>query len=148
MAGQTPSLMARAVGFLARREHSRPELARKLARHADDPLEVEAVLERLQQQGLLSEARFAASVMHRRAAGRGSALVLQELRQHGVSAAALEQAHEQMQATELERAQAAWQKRFGVAPADAKDQARQMRFLAARGFSTSIIRQVVPRHLG
>jgi len=38
------SLRERALGFLARREHSRTELRRKLAPHAESPEELDALL--------------------------------------------------------------------------------------------------------
>jgi len=136
--------MARAIGFLARRDHSPQELARKLGRHSTDAAEIEQVIARLQAQGLLSEASFASSLVRRRAPGKGSARVLQELRQHGVSAAALEEARETLASTETERAREAWQKRFGSPAATPQDRLRQMRFLAGRGFGHEVIRKVVP----
>lgn len=136
--------MARAVGLLARREHSRIELERKLAPHASDPEEVQQVLQRLQKQGLLSEERFVASLVRRRATGKGNAVILHELRQHGISADALHEVKQELQGTEYERALLAWEKRFGTAPADRREQARQMRFLASRGFSGEVVRKVVP----
>jgi regulatory protein len=36
-----------------------------------------------------------------------------------------------------------WQRRFGGPATDAADRARQMRFLAGRGFDTEVIRRVV-----
>ncbi len=140
-----PSLLSRAVGFLARREHSRVELARKLARHTDDTHEIDRVLRELQEKNLLSDARFVSSHVHRRAPGKGTAWVMQELRQHQVPPEALEAARAELQQTELVRAVEAWQKRFGSAPHDLKEQAKQMRFLAARGFSAAVVRQVVPQ---
>ena len=137
------SLKARAVDYLSRREHSRLELARKLARHAQDPQEVEAVLADLERQGLLSNDRFAASLIHRRGGRVGTARIVQELRQHGVGSERIEALRSDLQSSELERARAVWQKRYGQAPLDAADRARQMRFLAARGFNHEVIRKVV-----
>lgn len=136
--------MARAVGLLARREHSKIELERKLAPHASDAEEVQQVMQRLQQQGLLSEERFVASLVRRRAAAKGNAVIFHELRQHGVSADVMEAVQQELRTSEYDRALAAWQKRFGSPPADKREQARQMRFLAARGFSGDIVRKLVP----
>ncbi len=137
------SLKARAVDYLSRREHSRLELGRKLARYASEPDEVETVLADLERQGLLSNDRFANSLVHRRAGRVGTARIVQELRQHGVSAERVTDLRESLRASEESRAQAVWQKRYGRAPIDASDRARQMRFLAARGFSHDVIRKVV-----
>ncbi len=60
-----------------------------------------------------------------------------------MSAAAVERAASAARATELERARAAWTKRFGAPPANALERARQMRFLHGRGFSFEVIRRVV-----
>ena len=48
-----------------------------------------------------------------------------------------------LKATEHERALAVWRKKFGVPPVDAQAAAKQMRFLAARGFGGDVIRRVV-----
>lgn len=138
------SLKGRALKYLAAREHSRAELLRKLAPHAEEPAEVERVLDELEARGLLSAERFVESLLHRRAARLGTARLRQELQQHKLPADAVAQAVEALRGTELERARAVWQRRFGGEPAaDAAERARQMRFLTARGFSSEVIRRVV-----
>lgn len=132
--------------MLARREHGRAELARKLARHlpADgDPAEIERTLDQLQAKGLLSEQRFAAALTRTRGQRFGTARIKQELKQRGVPDEVIRASVEALRATELARATEVWSKRFGKAPADTAERARQMRFLAARGFSTEVIFRVV-----
>lgn len=137
-------MKARAVGYLSRREHARTELARKLRPYAEDPAEIEAVLDALQREGWLSNERFAQSLVHRRAPKHGTARVVQELRQHGLDDAQVAELREQLRATEYERAQAAWRKRFGgERPTDRADYARQARFLAGRGFAHDVIRRLL-----
>lgn len=142
---QGPSLKARAVAILSRREHSRVELARKLAPHVnpEDPTQLQTVLDELERDNWLSNQRFAQSLVNRRAGGRGAALVLQELRQHGLADEQLADIRQQLQSTEIQRATEAWQKKFGQPPADAKEHARQLRFLASRGFSAQCLRQIL-----
>ena len=82
-----PSLKARALRYLAAREHSRLELGRKLARHAEEGDDVGAVLDWLQAQKFLSEERFAESLVHRRAARFGSSRIMSELQSHGLDEA-------------------------------------------------------------
>jgi regulatory protein len=137
------SLKARAVDLLSRREHSRLELARKLARYAAEPSEVDDVLADLESQGLLSNDRFANSLVHRRAGKLGTSRIVQELRQHGVSAEQVAELRNNLRESEESRARAVWQKRYGKAPVDAAERAKQMRFLAARGFGTDTIRKVM-----
>ncbi len=137
------SLKMRAVDFLSRREHSRMELGRKLARYSEDADDIASVLDEMARQGLLSDERFAQSLVHRRAPGRGTSRVLQELRQHGVGSDDIAAVRDDLAKTEVTRARAVWAKRFGGPPADATERAKQMRFLAARGFGHDAIRRVV-----
>ncbi len=140
-----PSLKARALSYLAAREHSRAELARKLGRHAEESDDVEALLDWLEQQKFLSEARFAESLVHRRAARFGSARILSELQSHGLDDSRLGDLKEELRAGEEERAWQVWQRKYGDPPADAADAARQMRFLQQRGFSHTAISAVMRR---
>lgn len=138
-----PSLKMRAVGYLSRREHAREELARKLAAHAEDPAEVEAVLDALEKEGWLSTERFAQSLVHRRASRQGAARIVQELRQHGVDDNQVAELREQLRATEYDRALEVWKKRFSAKPEDRSAYAKQARFLASRGFAHDVIRRIL-----
>lgn len=140
-----PSLKARALRLLAQREHSRQELERKLRAHAADEDELVAALDALQARGFINEQRVADSVVHRRAPALGAARVRAELQAKGLAPALVTEAMAGLQQTEAARAEAVWRKKFGLAPTDAADRARQMRFLAARGFAPELVRRVVPR---
>lgn len=137
------SLKGRALKLLAAREHSRAELERKLAPHEETPGELERVLDELQTRGFISEARVVESVLHRRAARLGAARVRQELQAKGISAEAVAQAVQALRVTEVERAREVWRRRFGAPAPDPAGRAKQMRFLAARGFSGEVIRRVI-----
>ncbi len=139
------SLKARALRYLAAREHSRIELARKLARHASDDDNIDALLDWLEAQKFLSETRFAESLVNRRAARFGSSRILYELQSHGVDDATVADLRNSLKASEDERAWAAWEKKFGVAPDSAEARARQMRFLQQRGFSHAAIQATMKR---
>ena len=138
------SLKGRALRYLAGREHSRAELMRKLAPHAEEPGQIERVLDDLQAKGFISEARVVASVVRRRATRLGAARVRQELQAKGIDPQLVRDAVAQLQGSELERARGVWVKRFNEPPADAREWARHMRFLLARGFSGDVVRRVVP----
>lgn len=137
------TLKARAIGLLSRREHSRSELRRKLAAHCEDPAELDALLDNLQQSNLLSQERFAESLVHRRAPRHGVRRIMQELRQHQLPEETLAGMEEKLRDTELERARAVWNKRFSAPPPDAKEYARQMRYMATRGFTADSLRRVL-----
>lgn len=145
MTATAPSLKGRALRYLAAREHSRLELERKLAPHAtEQPAELARVLDELETRGFISEERVAEFVLHRRAGKLGAARVLHELREKGLSEAVVAEAAEQLRASEHARAQTVWQKKFGAPPQDQKERARQLRFMAARGFAADVVRAVVP----
>ncbi|MBN9425240.1 MAG: recombination regulator RecX [Burkholderiales bacterium] len=137
------SLKGRALRLLSQREHSRVELARKLARHAESPEQLDKVLDELTAAKLLSSERFADSLVYRRAERFGTALIRQELRQHRLDDAVVAPRLAALKASEFDRARAVWLKRYGMPPADAAERARQMRFLGARGFSAEVVRRVV-----
>ena len=143
MAAPPISLKGRALRYLAAREHSRAELLRKLAPHAQEPGEIERVLDDLQAKGFISAERVAASLVHRRAGRLGDQRIRQELQSKGLDADTVAQALEQLQGTEFARAQAVWQRKFGQPAPDAVGRARQMRFLLGRGFSAAVVRRAV-----
>lgn len=141
-APSTLSLKGRALRYLSQREHSRPELERKLARYAEEPDALAKALDELQARGFISEARVVESVLHQRAAQFGSLRLRQELQHKGVAPAAIAEAVASLKDSELERATALWRRRFEM-PADAKERARQTRFLLARGFSSAVVARVL-----
>lgn len=137
------TLKQRAVAYLARREHSRAELAKKLSAHGTQE-EIDSVLNSLQDVKLLSDQRFAAAFIRSRAERFGVGRLRQELRQRGVEGELAEQElkTEDLPA-EIERARVVWQKKFDGQPADVREWAKQARFLQSRGFSSDIIRRVL-----
>ena len=144
------SLKGRGLQILAQREHSRSELRGKLLVHAqkDEEAEapavieqVEAVLDWLQANRHLCEERFVESRVHARASRFGNLRIRRELAQHGVALTA--DAAQELKDSELARARDIWSRKFGQPAADAADRARQMRFLAGRGFSSEVISRVV-----
>lgn len=146
------SVKGRALRYLAQREHSRAELERKLARRVPDTPEASAAtriaqaLDELGAHGLISEARVAESVLNRSAARYGVHRLRQSLQSKGLDAALVAATLERARATELDRAREVWRRRYGAPPADAAERARQMRFLAGRGFSGEVVRAVLKGH--
>jgi regulatory protein len=137
------SLLARALGYLARREHSRAELARKLAPHAESAEQLTSLLTALEAKKLLSETRFVEVLARSRGARFGAARIRQELRAHQVQDDLVRPVVDQLRQSEFERARALWERKFGTPVADAAARIRQMRFLAGRGFSAEVIRKIV-----
>ena len=138
-----PSLKGRALRLLSGREHSRTELERKLQRFEEEPGSLALALDELQAKGFISEQRVVESVLNRRAAKLGASRIKQELQAKGLSPEAVADAVTSLRASELERAREVWRKKFSQQPIDAAERARQMRFLASRGFGGDAIRQAV-----
>lgn len=143
------SVKGRALRYLSQREHSRVELERKLARHVQDTEEacaqaqIAAALDDLAAKGLLSEARTAESVLNSQGRRYGVRRLKQTLQGKGLAAELVASTLLRARGTELERAREVWRRRFGAPAADAAGRARQMRFLAGRGFEGDVIRRVV-----
>ncbi len=131
----------RAVALLARREHSRAELARKLAAHGTQE-DVDNVLCQMENEGLLSNARAAAAYVRAHGDRFGAARLRQNLHQRGLDLAMAAEAVDDL-ASELERARMIWVKKFAAAPVDAREWARQARFLQGRGFAVDVIRKLL-----
>ena len=140
-----PSLKARALRYLSAREHSRLEIGRKLARHAEEGDDVEAILDWLETSKFLSEPRFAESLVNRRAARFGNSRIMSELHSHGLDDSLLAEAKITLAAGENERAWLVWERKFGVVAATPAESAKQMRFLQQRGFSMGAIQAVMRR---
>jgi regulatory protein len=107
----------------------------------DPAVEVDAVLAWLAERRFLSVERFAESRVSARSPRFGNVRIRQELAQHGVALSP--EADRALAASELERAQAVRARKFSAGPTDAKERARQARFLAARGFSAEVIGRVL-----
>lgn len=160
-----------ALRWLSMREHSRAELRAKLLRWhrrraaladrvagtlgapdaapshveerdvAADPAPIDDLLDFLQTQGLLSDARFVASRVRVRAPRFGNRRIHQELARNGVQADAA--TADELAHTEFARAQSVFERKFAEPAASAKDLAKQARFLAGRGFSAEVIHRIL-----
>ena len=137
------SLQGRALRYLAQREHSRAELVTKLSRHLEEGDDLNAVLDALEAKGFISAERLVDSVLHTKAARFGANRVAQELRHKGVDAKLIADAMDRLRGTELQRAREVWRRRFGEQPSTPQERAKQMRFLASRGFGGEVVRRVL-----
>ena len=136
-------LRQKALKLLARREHSRAELAQKLAALGTTE-NIATLLAELERTKLLSDARVADAYLRSHSARFGVARLRKGLRDKGIERELVEQ---QLAATELPaeltRARDLWTRKFGTAPADRREWAKQARFMQARGFSTDVIRHLL-----
>ena len=142
-APQPADLRARALALLARREHSRAELARKLERAGFARDDIAPLLDEFETRNWLSDRRFAESWVADHRARAGSVKLAYDLRQRGVRDDVIEAVLGDNRDSELQRARKVWQKKFKSAPADAAEKARQLRFLQSRGFTPDIAHRAI-----
>ncbi len=133
------ALRARALRLLARREHSREELRRKLAPHAGEGVDVDALLDDFARRGWLSEERFVEQTVRAKARKYGPLKIAHHLRAKGIDEAGIERGLAQARGEEEEALAVAWRTRFGRLPGDEGEKARQVRFLQQRGFSLEAV---------
>ena len=141
--GPKLSLTGRALRLLSGREHSRAELQRKLAPHEETPGELAAVLDKLAAKDLQSDQRAIDSLVHRRSAKLGTQRLRQEMQSKGMDPQAVAQAVALLRTSEQARALEVWRKKFGSPAATPAERAKQVRFLAGRGFSGEAIARVI-----
>ena len=138
----TPVAVRRtAMDLLARREHGRVELTRKLRQRGACPDMIDAALDRLTEEGLLSESRYLESFINYRArSGYGPLRIREELGQRGLARGDIEEALRECGFNWQEQLEETWRRKFaGQLPADAKERARQGRFLSYRGYPLEMI---------
>ena len=140
---QAHKLRERALGLLARREHSRAELTRKLEQAGFFAADIDPLLDGFEAKKWLSDQRFAESYVADHRARAGSIKLAYDLRQRGVSDTIIDAVLSENRDSELDRAREVWQKKFGSPPADAAEQARHIRFMQSRGFTSEIIRRAI-----
>ena len=128
------SLRSRALSLLARREHSRLELARKLSAHAGEGDDVDAILDELTAQGWLSDVRFAELSIRSKSRRFGPRKLAHDLRAKGLDEEAIAAGLRAAGADGASSIENVWKSRFRAAPADDREKARQARFLVGRGF--------------
>ncbi|GAB2585117.1 regulatory protein RecX [Dyella jejuensis] len=139
-----PSAYDKALGLLARREHSRRELRQKLGHKGYAGDEAGEALDRLGEQNYQDDDRFAEALIRNRAGqGYGPMRLRAELKSHGLSDSRI---RDLLGAADIDwGALAAVQLRRrygGGGVADTAERARRAQFLLRRGFPAATVRDV------
>ena len=134
-------LKARALRYLVRREHSRDELARKLAPHAASKEILEGTLNWLESTSKLSNQRFAEIRAHVLARKYGAARIRQDLKSKGVSEEIAERAVAEVD--DVAKAKEILARKYRVPATSREERAKRARFLHSRGFAFDTIYQVI-----
>ena len=136
-------LRQQAIRLLARREHTRVELARKLAGLGTRE-EIDVVLTELESSHMQSDSRTAEAWLRGNAARLGASSLRHTLKSRGLAPELIEEQIAQADLPdEMERARAVWARKFSAAPSNAKEWARQARFLQSRGFASDVVRRLL-----
>jgi regulatory protein len=133
-------LKARALRYLARREHSRAELARKLSPYAESQQLLEGLLGELEGRKLLSNHRFAEMRTHILSRKYGAARIRHDLKSKGVPDELVTSVSAE---GELERAQEILRRKYKTPATTREERAKRARFLQGRGFSLDTIYRLV-----
>lgn len=162
------NLLAKAVAILSAREYSEKELRQRLKRYSNDDAAIDAVVTRLQRENWQSDERFVETFVQSKEQRWGNQKILQALSQHDLDSEQLSDLKEGLSDSEYQRAREVWIKRFGAKygvglydsdaldddesleeaeqqdfQEQAKEKAKQLRFLASRGFSADVVYRVV-----
>lgn len=129
------SARAIAMDYLARREHARFELERKLGLKGFSSDEIADAIDELIADNLQSNERFTeqyiTSHVHK---GAGPMKITQGLLQCGIDECLIQRTMAAMEIDWHTRIHCVWQKKFTQPPATLSDKASQQRFLMQRGF--------------
>lgn len=140
------SLRARAMRFLARREHSRAELKRKLEPRVGEGDDLEQLLDDLTTRGWLSDMRFAEISIRSRSGRYGPLRLVHQLRTKGVAEETIDAAFKTAGANSASSIEKVWSSRFDIPAADDHEHARHVRFLQGRGFSLEDVLHFLKRN--
>jgi regulatory protein len=135
----------KAMDYLARREHGRVELGKKLVKFGFDADVSDDAIERLIEDGLQSDQRFVeAFIQSRINQGKGPVRIRADLFQRGVGGSVIDDGLYAAGQNWRALARDVREKKFGVAlPVVFKEKARQMHFLQFRGFEPDHIQSAV-----
>lgn len=149
------SIKAKAVAYLARREHTRQELVTKLTLKYPEAQDlIQKILDQLQQSGYLSEERYIKSYLNSKSTKAGLAKIKYALRQKIGDSELIDEILRENPIDECAAARALLEKKFGMLNpnsssgkhlSDKQQLAKQIRFLQNKGYNFSIIKQICDR---
>lgn len=161
------SLKAKLLSMLAKREYSRAEIEQKIwawlkrqkylealkneteyfaeELEPDVMAELGGILDEFEKRGWLSDERYIESLLNQKSHRLGVNRLKQELKTKGVTEDLMQEALENLSATEFSRGYEVWERKFKVLPTDAKSYQKQMRFLLYRGFSTEVAKKILSK---
>ncbi|SMC36536.1 recombination regulator RecX [Polynucleobacter kasalickyi] len=137
------SLIGRAIKYLSNREYSQFELRKKLLPYASSEEELDAVIAKLLDKGYLSNERFTQSFISSKSSKFGIRKLTHVLQQHQLAPEMLKVELGKLKESEFQRCYEVWEKKFGMLTNEPNELAKQIRFLASRGFPQEVIMGIV-----
>jgi regulatory protein len=107
------------------------------------PVDLDALLDDFTARGWLSDERTTTQLVHAKRSRFGTQRITHELRQKGIAEELISAALPELKDRELKAAREVWKKKFGTAPQDEKEKAKQVRFLQSRGFALDVVFKVL-----
>ena len=134
----------KALGLLARREHSRKELKTKLRQGGYEGEETTDAIDRLGEQHYQDDDRFAEVLLRSRIGqGYGPMRLRVELKSHGLADARIRELMDEAEVDWDASAAAQLRRRYGGAgTSDPAERNRRAQFLLRRGFAAATVRRV------
>lgn len=134
-----------ALNFLARREHSKLELQRKLGTKGFGAHEIAKLLQELVNEKLQSDDRFTESYINMRSSkGFGPLRIKGELEARGIDRETIEKHLDENDTSWFDLAKAIRKKKFGEkVSSDLHHKAQQIRFLYYKGFTNEQIKKII-----
>ncbi|HMT02423.1 MAG TPA: regulatory protein RecX [Burkholderiales bacterium] len=136
-------LKSKVLYYLAKRDYSYKELLQKLQKHSQNIKEITNLLDECVQKGWLCEERYIINYIQSKSKKYSLLKIKNELQQKTNNTQLIEEILAKSQIDEYQIALSIWQKKFKVIAVDAKDRAKQARFLQSRGFSLSTIKKIL-----
>ena len=140
-----PDAYSKALGLLARREHSARELKSKLERRGYDADESAATLDSLQSKNFQSDSRFGEMLVRSRIeGGYGPRWIIAELKTHGIGESRSRELIDAAEPDWLELVRRQLRRRYGGKPAASlAERSKRAGFLLRRGFDASTVKLAV-----
>ena len=137
-----PDAFAKAIGLLARREHSARELKAKLERRGFAAAESAETIERLQSKDFQNDVRFGEMLVRSRIeGGYGPRWIIAELKTHGIGEAAARDLIDAASPDWTEQVRRQLRRRYGGKKAvSLAERSKRAAFLLRRGFDASTVK--------
>ena len=139
-------VIQQSLAYLARREHTRGELERKLQAKGYSDVEIEEALSRLESSALLSHRRFMdAYIRNAERKGYGPVKIRRELKHvKRLEENEIDRAMSEMEIDWIASARRCCEKKFGTRPAGGdEERSRRRAYLFRRGFPEDTVRQAL-----